>query len=100
MTDDNYSPDRLPEVGKNLIHVMDGLVQDYTMLYGLPELEASFLVIKESIEGLTTSFVETWQIQGKGDSISVRMAVIDGLLDTIQWLNIKADSLIDSSKLQ
>lgn len=89
---DDYNADVLPE--DSLTHGMDGIVQELTALYGYKELESSYLAFLMNIEGLTSTLVDCWKEQGRGDSFSINAETIGGLLETINWVREKALELI------
>lgn len=94
MTD---NPDALPKAALN--HGMDGIVLELTSVYNLAELESSYLAFLMNVEGLASSLIDTWKNQGSGDNIQINVGIISGLVETINWVRVKAETLIDSSKL-
>lgn len=90
MTNEKYNPDELPAVAHSLLHQLDGVVLEATMLHSLTELESVYLASVMNIEAFTSNLIAEWIMQGKPAQILVGAAVIEGMLDTSNWMREKA----------
>lgn len=93
-----FNPDRLPDLEHSLVHALDGVVQEFEMLYGLNPLESVYIALLTNIEAFTHALISAWRNQGQGPNVFIHPDVIEGLISTIQWGNEKTVELIDISK--
>lgn len=91
-------PDSIPEA--SFIHGLNGIVQEFTSLYGMTELESSYLAFLMNIEGLAGSLINRWEEQGSKEDFRVHSDILGGLIETIEWVRGKAVELIDGSNVE
>ena len=89
----NESLDSEPE---GILKTLDAVVMDLTLLYGMSELEATFMTIVLNVDGFTSCLAEVWADQGRNDEITIGVGVLEGLFAVVKWNTEKMNRLISN----